>query len=383
MERRKDNYFLKDNTCFGKAALIFQFLVWILIIILNILGFLLSKAPEKEKYPFKITLIALGSIVLPILLIFYYIFEFTSDIFEYLKTIRRKGKITNIIDFLKEFFKKEPVISFKVKNINKTYGGYDVNYKTEYEYEYGDHYREIGYTKIVTREETWNKDKEIITTNLINSIPFSIYSFRDISESLIISNRTAFLELDITEETYFADKISLLDAKNEMEKIQISQNDRIDFEMEKKDFQYYYLIINDSIFLNLYMFVFFVIIGLGEPYKCYLKSICDKKYLLIKKIVSTRNDLFSDSNNKLYQNLNPIIIYKNVNYKYKNDSFGNTKINYHPAIPSKAEIEESNNLNEKDEEKLFKIFKNTNANANKLNNEIDTSDFSNEYKVFI
>jgi len=240
MERRKDNYFLKDNTCFGKAALIFQFLVWILIIILNILGFLLSKAPEKEKYPFKITLIALGSIVLPILLIFYYIFEFTSDIFEYLKTIRRKGKITNIIDFLKEFFKKEPVISFKVKNINKTYGGYDVNYKTEYEYEYGDHYREIGYTKIVTREETWNKDKEIITTNLINSIPFSIYSFRDISESLIISKRTAFLELDITEETYFADKISLLDAKNEMEKIQISQNDRIDFEMEKKDFQYYY-----------------------------------------------------------------------------------------------------------------------------------------------
>ena len=197
---------------------------------------------------------------------------------------------------------------------------------------------------------------------------------------MIIGKRIDFLELHITEETYFADKISLLDAKKEMEKIQISQNDRIDFEMEKKLFNTHYLIINNSIFLNKYLFIFFVLIGLGEPYKCYLRSISDRKYLLIRKIVSTRDDLFSDSNNKLYENLNPIVIYKNVKYKYKNDNLGNTKIDYHPEIPSKTEIEESNKLNEKDEEKLFKIFKNT--NANKLNNEIGSSDFSNDYKAF-
>lgn len=121
-----------EEPSLGRASLIIQILVWIFIIILNVLGFLLSKAPQEKKHVYKISLIALGAIIFPILLIIYYILEFTSGAFEYLKNIRERGILTNIIEFLKRIFKKEPVISFKIIKTNITYGGYDEKHKVEY-----------------------------------------------------------------------------------------------------------------------------------------------------------------------------------------------------------------------------------------------------------
>ena len=45
-------------------------------------------------------------------------------------------------------------------------------------------------------------------------------------------------------------------------------------------------------FLNRKWFTFFILIGLAEPYKWYLKSKYKKQTIKIKKIISTRNDLF-------------------------------------------------------------------------------------------
>ena len=114
---------LGEGPSLRRVSLIIQILVWIFIIILNVLGFLLSKAPQEKKHVYKISLIALGAIIFPILLIIYYILEYTSGAFEYLKNIRERGILTNIIEFLKRIFKKEPVISFKIIKTNITYGG--------------------------------------------------------------------------------------------------------------------------------------------------------------------------------------------------------------------------------------------------------------------
>ena len=156
-----------------------------------------------------------------------------------------------------------------------------------------------------------------------------------------------------------------------------NQNEIIYFEVKNNDHKNYSLMINNSIFLSPKTFIFFILIGMAELYKCYLKSICQTKYLVIKKIISTRDDLFSDSNNKLYQNQNPIIIYKNVKYKFAN--FGYTKNDYKPVLPSQQEIEETKKLNEEDERNFLAVNKNTKIN---INNEMESSDFSNEYKAF-
>ena len=58
---------LGEEPSLGRASLIIQILVWIFIIILNVLGFLLSKAPQEKKHVYKISLIALGAIIFPIL----------------------------------------------------------------------------------------------------------------------------------------------------------------------------------------------------------------------------------------------------------------------------------------------------------------------------
>ena len=119
---------------------------------------------------------------------------------------------------MKRIFKKEPVISFKIIKTNITYGGYYEKHKVEYMIKEEDHYKIISERRFDIYTSTWNKDKEIRTTKLTNSIPFPIYSFRDISDFLIIRKRIDFLELNIPQKTYFEDKISLLDAKNEMKK---------------------------------------------------------------------------------------------------------------------------------------------------------------------
>ena len=114
----------------------------------------------------------------------------------------------------------------------------DEKHKVEYIIEEDDHYKIISERRFDIYTSTWNKDKEIRTTKLTNSIPFPIYSFRDISDFLIINKRISFLELNITQKTYFADKISLLDAKNEMKKKKLIKMKKLNLKMKVLKIKY-------------------------------------------------------------------------------------------------------------------------------------------------
>lgn len=78
-----------------------------------------------------------------------------------------------------------------------------------------------------------------------------------------------------------ADKISLLDSKNEKNKIEQKkerESDLIYFTIKKSKVLNHKLIINNNIFLSRWCYVFFVIIGMAQLYKMYLRSICKNCY---------------------------------------------------------------------------------------------------------
>ena len=159
-------------------------------------------------------------IAIPIILIIYYIDEFSCGVYNYLKEITKTNNVTNIVEFMKKFYKDVPDISFEIKRGYETKGGYDLKTEENYEYRYDPLYKQYYYQRVTNLKSVYNPDKKIFSLETNNSFPFSIYSYRDISDNFDIDNKITYLELTIYQKLYFADKISLLDAKNERNKIE-------------------------------------------------------------------------------------------------------------------------------------------------------------------
>ena len=139
----------------------------------------------------------------------------------------------------------------------------------------------------------------------------------------------------------------------------------------------HYVILRNEKYLNHKWFTFFILIGLAEPYKWYLKSKYKKQTINIKKIISTRNDLFSDENNQLYQSLNPSIILNNTKYKYKMEDIGANKKNSPPQAANESEIAEANKINNLNNY-LFQV----NNSIKIVDDGFGITGFSNDYKAF-
>ena len=378
---------LGETKGLGSSSLCCQIILWIVIIFLIACRILYGKTPTVELNigVSKIILLVffyLCIIAIPIILIIYYIDEFSCGVYNYLKEITKTNNVTNIVEFMKKFYKDVPDISFEIKRGYETQGGYDLKTEENYEYRYDPLYKQYYYQRVTNLKSVYNPDKKIFSLETKNSFPFSIYSYRDISDNFAIDNKITYLELTIYQKLYFADEISLLDAKNERNKIEQKKEREIDliyFTIKKSKVLNHKLIINNNIFLSRWCYVFFVIIGMAQLYKMYLRSICKNATLTLKKIVSTRDDLFSDSNNKLYQSLNPKIIHKNTLYKFKNENCGYTDKSMHPEIPNQKEIEETKTLNNRDEICILEVIKNTDIHLNTENNLFD---LNNEYKAF-
>lgn len=358
----------------GILALIFQILLWALIITLIVFGVLLIRDPGNERYEAALELFGIFFGILIISL--YYLFEFKSGVMLFLKAIPQECRTVNIIEFLKPYYKKEPYIHIKLAKYKTTKGGLEHEYTTESDYDY-DYYEKRHVYKVKIIEETHYNPNKINYELLFNkSENFLFYSYRDVSGTCNLGN-AILLDLTIISETYFADRISILDLNNEENKLK-NENEGVQIyeEMYEKTENYTLVVGNDK-YLNRKWFTFFILIGLAEPYKWYLKSKYKKQTIKIKKIISTRNDLFSDSNNQLYQNLNPNIIFNNTKYKFKIENIGGNKRYSPPQAPSESEIAEANKINQW-KNYLFQI----NNSTKNVDDVLGTTDFSNDYKAF-
>lgn len=357
----------------GRLALCFQILLWALIITLIVFGILLIRDPGNEKYE---AVLELSGIFFGILIIsLYYLFEFKSGVMLFLKAIPQEFKSINkieFIEFMKSYYQKEPYIHIELVKFEITKGGLVKYLKTENEYVE----KEEGYflrTKFI--EQTYySPDKINYKTIFSKSEDFPFYSYRDVSGTCYIVN-APLLDLTIISETYFADRISILDLNNEENKLKSEYEGVSIYEKIYNNTENYSFIMGNGKYLNRKWFTFFILLGLAEPYKWYLKSKYKKQAIKIKKIISTRNDLFSDANNQLYQSLNPNIILNNT--KYKVESIGANKKYSPPQAANETEIREANKINNWNHY-LFQVNNSTKI----VDDGLGINGLSNDYKAF-
>ena len=358
----------------GRLALCFQILLWALIITLIAFGILLIRDPGNERYKAALELIGIFFGILIISL--YYLFEFKSGVMLFLKAIPQEFKSINIIEFMKSYYEKKPYIHLELSKYEITKGGLVTTYDSEDVYEYDTYEHRMVRDIKITEKTYYDPDKTNYKSIFTKSENFPFYSYRDVSGACNIVN-AALLDLTIISNTYFADKISILDLNNEENKLKSEYEGVEIFERIYDNTENHYVILRNEKYLNHKWFTFFILIGLAEPYKWYLKSKYKKQTINIKKIISTRNDLFSDENNQLYQSLNPSIILNNTKYKYKMEDIGANKKNSPPQAANESEIAEANKINNLNNY-LFQVNNSTKI----VDDGFGITGFSNDYKAF-
>ena len=358
----------------GRLALCFQILLWALIITLIAFGILLIRDPGNERYEAALELIGIFFGILIISL--YYLFEFKSGVMLFLKAIPQEFKSINIIEFMKSYYEKKPYIHLELSKYEITKGGLVTTYDSEDVYEYDTYEHRMVRDIKITEKTYYDPDKTNYKSIFTKSENFPFYSYRDVSGACNIVN-AALLDLTIISNTYFADKISILDLNNEENKLKSEYEGVKIFERIYNNTENHYIILRNEKYLNHKWFTFFILIGLAEPYKWYLKSKYKKQTINIKKIISTRNDLFSDENNQLYQSLNPSIILNNTKYKYKMEDIGANKKNSPPQAANESEIAEANKINNLNNY-LFQVNNSTKI----VDDGFGITGFSNDYKAF-
>jgi hypothetical protein len=209
-------------------------------------------------------------------------------------------------------------------------------------------------------------------------------SFRDVSGLLVLNCgkskkiRKAYVELEIKLEINFADTISYSDyekAKNDFysrQKHSDSYN-QLDEEITVKGLKHHYLLKimdKDPCTINIYWYIFFSLITLGQIYKIYFSTFCIHKKFTIRKLISTRYDLGDPEYGQNYEPMNPQISINNLKFGYEPNKYIYTDRLYNPDIPSQYELKNA----KKYENKIpnYQIYKGINGGIVK-----DNPDFKN------
>jgi len=264
-------------------------------------------------------------------LVFYYIvyiiLQYYSPTFKYLlnkEKLSLKAKMG-------EFFAMKPEVILKSKSYHYI--------QERYSYEDNDGNRKEG-TRTV---RVWSGD-------YTKSMKYK--SFRDISGLLALNCgksrkiRKAYVELEIKLEINFADALSYSDYEKEKTKFYSENKNSDDYtqlyeEITVKGLKHHYLIRimdKDPCTVNIYFYIFFCIITLGQIYKVYFSTFCIHKKFTIRKLISTRYDLGGPEFEHNYELMNPQISLNHLKIRYEPNNYLYTDNSYNPNKPTIMEL---------------------------------------------
>ena len=267
-------------------------------------------------------------------LVFYYIvyiiLQYYSPTFKYLLN---KDELSFHAK-MREIFQMKPEVILKNKNY----------YYIEETYTYTD---DDGNTKEGTRTvREWGY-------KTVESMKYK--SFRDVSGLLVLNCgkskkiRKAYVELEIKLEINFADTISYSDyekAKTDFyhRKCHSGSYTQLSEEITVKGLKHHYLLKimdKDPCTINIYWYIFFTLITLGQIYKIYFSTFCIHKKFTIRKLISTRYDLGNQEYGQNYEPMNPQISINNLKFGNEPNKYIYTNKSYNPKIPSQNELNDA------------------------------------------
>jgi len=185
--------------------------------------------------------------------------------------------------------------------------------------------------------ETDSNGREHKTTETVEvssdrgTYDFNYFSCRDISGKFTLESNSclnSYIFLNITSNVEFADQETIEDYHKELNRIRSysSKDDHFDL----KEIKTISLLSENQIiltnkccccFLNICIFIVFILIGLGEIYKIFFYCMGSVKYFTVKKAISTRKDLGENEYSEKYYMQNPSIESPFGNIIFEPDSF--------------------------------------------------------------
>ena len=236
--------------------------------------------------------------------------------------------------------------------------------------------REIYITKKCKDSRGKEQEKYIFSRSKTDNL--NVLSSRDVSGPLHLhSDENYYAILNIRSVINFADAISYSDYKekrNEIKNYKELGYDHYEFKEKIKicDIDNAYYLINiyggESCLLTKCAYIISVILTLGQLYKLILFCLTNQITFVIKKIISTRNDLSCDAK---YDAYNPILIFPTKTFKYKKEDICHIDKNIKVKPPTPEEVTES--LKYKDFIPQFGENKSTNGIFDEVNNKYNNN----------
>ena len=329
----------KETKCckiLGWLRQIYYICCWIFVIIFVKYGTYVERidfywhVSESVRYrigifiPFIISMTLMGMIYL---LNFIFLCVGSNRVFKLLSNINENDSINKIIDnLLKE--KPEVIINCLCYHMEtRSYTTTDANGRTQ-----------TTYTTVMVPTYTESQN-------------LNIFSYLDISGIFKLKDTTKkYIQLELGKEINFNDELTLYDIatiENDLYTRNRFKDAYISISVNRilPSYKEYYLIRltnQENCFIKRWIYIIFLIITLDKFYELYLDCLCSNQFFVIKKIVSSRQNVLE--NPKYSQFISGYHI-KEENVTLERNTIGGVDNEIEVKLPTEEEIELSKNYN--------------------------------------
>jgi len=332
--------------CLGWSKQIFYIYSWIIIYLF---------AKDTESIGLLINFIITITALITIYLISNIFMFFFSKTFVLLSNINENNSINQIMN---ELFKEKPVV-------NITCSCY--------------HYETRTYTTTDSNGYTTTQTSTVLVQTYVEMKQLNIFSYLDISGIFRLKETNkSFIRLEMGKEINFNDELTLLDVENIKNDLYVRNRFRdlyISISVNRiipkmKD---YYLVKlkkdENYCLIQKWVFILSGFLMVDQFYKFYLEYISTYQFFIIRKIISSRNNVLE---NNRYSEFTPGYTIENEKFVAKRDDIGGIDTELNLLLPTEEEIEKAKAFNKYiPEYKLNEYGDVININRNSIDNIIN------------
>ena len=208
-----------------------------------------------------------------------------------------------------------------------------------------------SYTTTDANGRTQTTYTTVMVPTYTESQNLNIFSYLDISGIFKLKDTTKkYIQLELGKEINFNDELTLYDIatiENDLYTRNRFKDAFISISVNRilPSYKEYYLIRltnQENCFINRWIYIIFLIITLDKFYELYLDCICSNQFFVIKKIVSSRQNVLE--NPKYSQFISGYHI-KEENVTLERNTIGGVDNEIEVKLPTEEEIELSKNYN--------------------------------------
>jgi hypothetical protein len=302
--------------CYGWTKQIFYIFSWIIII-----TYIKSDDFNPGLFALFLLCITVSLVIYSISIVFLFVSSKT------LKLLNNINENESIHEIMEKLFKEKPVVNIACSCY---------------------HFETRTYTSTDAQGHTTTTTTTVPVTTYIENQQLNIFSYIDISGIFRLKETNkSFIQLELGKEINFNDELTMLDAENIRNELYLKNKHRDAFITvsinriipSMKEYYFIKLRKNKNYFLlQKWVYILCTFLMVEQFYKAYIDYISTHQFFVIRKIVSSRQNVLE--NNK-YSKFTPGYIIENENFVAKRDEIGGINVETKLILPTEEEIQKS------------------------------------------